>query len=121
MCTTIVYADLLISLVKYLHLHFLRLLDQKLTMPVSAEEYLGHVTENAALKICFAGRVEETQQILTMKDDFRLRIPDLQIKVCLSVFNDSVKFSNACIYDVTAFINRNCDGDYLEHTLKVCA
>ena len=46
-----------------------------------AGEYLDKVTENAAMKVYVLARVDETQQMITLKDDFRLRMPDLQLEV----------------------------------------
>ena len=73
-------------------------------MHVSADEYLDHVTENAAMKISFVGRVGETQQMLTMKDDFRLRIPDLQLKVLqILVFFDMRSFQIMPVFFIIHF------------------
>ena len=48
---------------------------------VTAGEYLDKVTENAAMKVYVLARVNETEQMITLKDDFRLRMPDLQLEV----------------------------------------
>ena len=57
------------------------LTEEHITLSLSANEYLDHVTENAALKISLVARVLETEHVITLKDDFRLRIPDLQLEV----------------------------------------
>ena len=50
-------------------------------MSVVAGEYLDKVTENAAMQVYVLARVDETEQMITLKDDFRLRMPDIQLEV----------------------------------------
>lgn len=65
----------------------MRFLEETIVLPVAAEEYIDHVTENAALKLCWTARIVETQQMIAMKDDFRLCLPSLQLKVRLTLEN----------------------------------
>ncbi|XP_074644522.1 hemocyte protein-glutamine gamma-glutamyltransferase-like [Tubulanus polymorphus] len=53
--------------------------DDEIIMTVAADEYLNKLVDQAAIKISCMATVEETKQVFTEQDDFRLSKPDLKI------------------------------------------
>lgn len=50
-------------------------------MEILAADYLNKISENVALKVSVVAEVQETGQIVTWDDDFRLRKPEMDIQV----------------------------------------
>lgn len=60
------------------------------------QQYQNQLVDQAALMLTLSGRVNETQQVLANQTTFRLRTPDLTIKV--NATNDP--FRMFCCYTV---------------------
>ena len=56
-------------------------IEKRLTLKATAEEYLRHVTDSAMLKLSLIARVKETGQICANQECYRLRVPDILLKV----------------------------------------
>lgn len=50
------------------------------------QQYQNQLVDQAALMLTLSGRVSETQQVLANQTTFRLRTPDLTIKVSFRFF-----------------------------------
>lgn len=55
--------------------------EAKEVLRVTANEYLDHVTEQYCFEITAIGRVRETGRQFVVRDDYRLRRPDITIEV----------------------------------------
>ncbi|XP_022103026.1 protein-glutamine gamma-glutamyltransferase K-like isoform X2 [Acanthaster planci] len=60
----------------------------QITMSVNADEYLDKMVDQSAFKIFLLGHVDETGQAFVEEEDFRLRTPDLDVKLLRPAAND---------------------------------
>lgn len=54
------------------------------------DKYKDHLVDQAALMLTLSGRVKETQQVLATQFSFRLRTPDLIMKVSQAAHQENL-------------------------------